>query len=207
MNFIEIKNRLQEKGLSYEDFMEESAAEIKKINPAELSDVEKKRLDYKTLNYQRSSRIIRTQNISEELRIILSEITVAQQWMVITESWCGDSAQNLPYIYLASTENPLIDLKILLRDSNPDVMEQFLTNGTRSIPILISFDNHGNELFRWGPRPKLAVELIKKWKAEGLQKPEWTEKLHLWYSKNKGRELENELIELISHSVQSHYSI
>ncbi len=94
-------------------------------------------------------------------------------------------------------QNPLIDLKIILRDANPDVMDQFLTNGTRSIPILVSFNKSGDQLFRWGPRPETAVGLINQWKSEGLEKAEWTEKLHFWYAKNKGCNLEKEFLELI----------
>ena len=83
-------------------------------------------------------------------------------------------------------------------------MNEFLTNGTRSIPIVAAFNDEGEELFRWGPRPKAAVGLIDQWKSEGMEKSEWTEKLHLWYARNKGEELEKEFIELIENAVLAH---
>lgn len=83
-------------------------------------------------------------------------------------------------------------------------MNQYLTNGTRSIPKLVAFNKDGEELFRWGPRPEAAVKLINQWKEEGLQKQEWMEKLHLWYSRNKGSELEKEFVELIKKEVPAH---
>lgn len=201
MNFNDIKYRLIEKGMSYTEFINSTIEEIAKTNISELQDKELSRFNFKVLNLQRSSRITRTYKISDELKNIINEISEPQIWMVITENWCGDSAQNLPYIAAIAGENILINLRVILRDSNPDIMDQCLTNGTRSIPKLIAFNNTGDELFRWGPRPKAAVNLINQWKEEGLEKSEWTEKLHSWYSRNKGVEIEKEFIELIASRV------
>lgn len=111
--------------------------------------------------------------------------------MVITESWCGDSAQNLPVISKIARLNSNIALRIILRDSNLDIMDNYLTNGvSRSIPILVAFDMDGNEIFRWGPRPKPAMQLVKKFRERGIVKEEYYKKLHLWCGRNKGRELD-----------------
>jgi hypothetical protein len=76
-------------------------------------------------------------------------------------------------------------------------MDQYLTNGTRSIPKLIVFDNDNNELFQWGPRPLEAQSLYINLKNTGIEKSEINKELHYWYSKNRGKEVEKELIELI----------
>jgi len=198
MNFSDLKKRIEEKGITYNEYISNTIEEISKTQITDLPPGEVRRFNYKNLNLQRSTRIIRTYHPSKELKRVLDEITGMQLWMVITENWCGDSGQNLPYIAVMALQNPLIDLKLLLRDSNPDVMDQFLTNGTRSIPILVSFNSRGEELFRWGPRPRAAINLISQWKSEGCEKPEWTEKLHLWYSRNRGEEIEKELADLIN---------
>lgn len=197
MDFLWLKKRVEESGISYEEYLNRTAKEISEIKTDTLTPPEIKRINIKSLNLQRNSRITRQYRPGEELSRILRDISEPQLWMIITESWCGDSGQNLPFIAVMASQNPLIDVRIMLRDSNPDVMDQFLTNGTRSIPILAAFSSTGNELFRWGPRPKAAVELINECKSEGLEKDEWTEKLHYWYAKNKGYELEKEFIELI----------
>ncbi len=108
--------------------------------------------DYRKLNFQRSSRLEKTFVPSEETRQIFSNIIKKQKWILITESWCGDSAQNLPIIAKLAELNSLIDFKIVLRDSNLDFMDLYLTNGGRAIPKLIVFDENDNELFRWGPQ-------------------------------------------------------
>lgn len=204
MNFTDLRKRIEEKGTSYKEFINKTIEEIAGTQTNDLSPEEIKRFNFKTLNLQRGNRISRTYNICNELKHLLPEISEPQLWMVITESWCGDSAQNLPYIAAMASQNPLIHLKILSRDSNPDIMDEFMTNGTRSIPILAAFNTAGDELFRWGPRPKAAVDLINQWKSEGLEKSEWVEKLHLWYARNKGAEIEKEFIDLIEKEVMAH---
>ncbi|MDD3559357.1 MAG: hypothetical protein PHW27_12390, partial [Melioribacteraceae bacterium] len=66
------------------------------------------------------------------------------------------------------------------------------------IPILVVFDEEGNEKLRWGLRSKNAQKLISKLKEDGLTKNEWTEKLHGYYAKNKGTDIVNEFIEILS---------
>ncbi len=122
-------------------------------------------------------------------------------WIVLTEDWCGDSAQNLPYIAKFAALNKNIDLRILLRDDNLDIMDLYLTNGkSRSIPKLIAIDSDGNELFVWGPRPAVIQDMVKAWQIEGKSKEIWQHELHSFYAKNKGKHLEEEFIKLLSRT-------
>ncbi|MDQ7815860.1 MAG: thioredoxin family protein [Melioribacteraceae bacterium] len=151
------------------------------------------------LNYQRSSRILKTYSVNENLRNLVLQINEPQLWMIITEDWCGDSAQNIPYISKIAELNPMIDLKLISRDDNPDIMDLYLTDGQlKSIPKFVAFDMKGNELFQWGPRPKLAQEVVNKGKNEGLSKDEFLSKLHLYYADNKGKNLEDEFLILLN---------
>ena len=204
MDFADLKKRIDEKGFSYSEYINKTIEEIATTRIENLTEKEAKRFNFKILNLQRSTRISRIYKPNKELKKVFGEISEPQTWMVLTENWCGDSAQTLPYIAAMTTENPLIELRTLLRDSNPDVMDQYMTNGTRSIPKLVVFNPEGEELFRWGPRPQPAVNLINQWKSDGLEKPEWTEKLHLWYARNKGEEIEKEFIELIKKTELTH---
>lgn len=182
-------------GLTYEQYIELFRQKIDTKNVSELNDAQRNNLDTIKLNFQRTSRINKTYNVNNILCEKLKEISLPQLWMLITEDWCGDSAQTVPYIVKISECNPLIELRIILRDNNPDIIDHYLTDGkNRSIPKLVAFDLDGNELFQWGPRPKEAQELVNKAKAEGKPKEQFLKELHLWYGRNKGKNLEEEFL-------------
>ena len=196
------KDKRPQNGMTYEEYRKVFVDQIENENPESLNKEQKKLYEYKKLNLQRSNRIDKNYQPSEELVKSVESIKDKQLWMVITEPWCGDSAQNLPYIAKIAGLNDSIDFRIVLRDSNPDIMDEYLTNGTRSIPKLVVFDTEGNEIFTWGPRPKEARELIQQLKSEGIVKPELYEKLHLWYGRNKGHDIENEFLEILTNVEQ-----
>lgn len=181
-------------GITYEQFTSEFEEKVKSIKEQKLND---EISQYIVLNLQRTHRVHKTYKISEEMRKAVNSISELQTWIVITENWCGDSAQSLPCIASIAKENPNITFRIILRDSNLDVINNYLTNGTQSIPKLIAFDKNQNEIFIWGPRPNLAVDLFKNEKETGTAKEEIYIKLHLWYAKNKGKAIEEEFIKLL----------
>lgn len=156
--------------------------------------------DYTKLNLARSRRIEKTLQVLPEVRQTMEQ-AAPQSWLVITEMWCGDSAQNLPVIVALAALAPAIDVRIVRRDTHVQLMDRYLTNGTRGIPKLIAFSAAGNELFTWGPRPQAAQELVMgnklKPEAERLSKDALAEKLHRWYADDGGRTTQRELNERI----------
>ncbi len=152
------------------------------------------RISFTRLNLHRTLRLERTWLPSPSLAAELALVRVPQTWLVISEPWCGDSAQCVPCLVVAARLSPLVRLRLLPRDDFPDVMDLFLTNGTRSIPILAALDDHGRELFRWGPRPVAAQAEVDAAKAEGLDKDAVQERLHLFYGRDRGRALDAELV-------------
>lgn len=190
-------------GLTYDEYSNKIENELNSTDLGKLNETDKSLYDYTNLNIHRSSRIHKTYKPSEELISVISQIDEKQIWMVITEGWCGDSAQNLPHIAMISQLNPNIDLRIILRDENLDIMDEYLTNGTsRSIPKLVVFDKDGNELFQWGPRPVEAQELVNELKKTGLSKKEFAEKLHLWYGRNRGKAIDSEFVALLNDKIK-----
>lgn len=184
-------------GLSYDELNNKTAEYLEVTDPSTLSELDQRRYDFKKLNLHRINRAHKIYKPGDEIISAINRIDNPQLWMVLTEDWCGDSAQNLPYISIMTEGNPNIVLKILERDKHPEIMEQYLTNGSKSIPKLVVFDETGTELFQWGPRPKAAKELVSQLKAEGYTKEQFNEKLHLWYGRDRGRTLEAEMLELI----------
>jgi hypothetical protein len=103
--------------------------------------------------------------------------------------------ENIPIIMKLAAENPLIQVHFLLRDENLHLMDQYLTNGGRSIPKLIALDtNTLEELFNWGPRPAAAQDLFLELKSQGL---DYAEPIHAWYAKDKGQHAQKEIIDLL----------
>jgi hypothetical protein len=156
--------------------------------------------EFTALNYKRMERLNRTVQLNANLLAITTELEQAQKWILITEAWCGDSAQNLPLISKIAESNPeMIQLQIILRDENADLMEKYNTNGSKSIPKLIAFDTEGKELFTWGPRPSFAQQMMIDWKANKASKSydEFEKELHTWYAKDKSQSLQNEFYELL----------
>jgi len=192
-----IEDRVLQRGLTYQEYVQHTIEEVANTDPAGLDEKSLEQYNNKKLNLYRSSRIEKTFKISDELHSEIKKISEYQLWMIISENWCGDSAQIVPYIYLITGLNPNIRLRIISRDTNPEIMDLYLTNGTRSIPIVAGFDKYGNELFKWGPRPQMAHDLVKSLKDQGLEKKDWLEKLHLWYGRNRGVEIERELLNTI----------
>lgn len=184
------------KGLSYSEYLDNTKIKLLTVDINSLSGKEKENYNLLRLNYQRSLRIEDNFSVPDDLKKIVEAIPNNQIWMIITEDWCGDSAQNIPFIIKTAQCNTKISVKIIFRDSHPEIIDQYLTNGTRSIPILAAFDSEGNEIFRWGPRPKIAQEYVRNCINNGLSKSEYLEKLHRWYTNDKGYSLMKELKEI-----------
>ncbi|MBK7107238.1 MAG: thioredoxin family protein [Ignavibacteriae bacterium] len=185
---------------TYEEFMKFSEEKVKNCEINKLTEHEKILFDYSKINLQRSNRINKTFKPNQQLVEIFQRLNFHQTWLVITEDWCGDSAQNLPYFIKYAELNIKIEVVVILRDSNLAAIDNYFNSPTsRGIPKIIGFDENGNELFVWGPRPKFAQDLVNRLKSEGYSKEEFNKELHLWYARNKGIELEKELIHIFEN--------
>ena len=146
-------------------------------------------LNYTRLNLQRTSRWDKRGVILPEVEAVVKEISRPQTWLVITEGWCGDSAQILPFINKMAELNPLISLKVILRKEHPEIMDQFLTDGkSRSIPKIIVLDSETLEVSGdWGPRPSESQKRYLEERANPeIGGKEASKNLHTWYAKDKG---------------------
>lgn len=155
--------------------------------------------DFTKLNRARMKRLDKTQQILPELENLTNQISQKQVWIVLTESWCGDAAQNVPVLQKLAEMNPLIDLRLVLRDDNDELMQQYLTNGGKSIPKLIAVSaDLEKELFTWGPRPATAqIEVKRLLDENGGFNEKVKEGIQIWYNNDKGISMQNELIELL----------
>lgn len=160
-------------------------------------------IEYTRLNAHRMKRISKTTKISEELAAQMSGLTSTQTWLVFSETWCGDAAQNLPVISKIAELSDLVELKVIFRDEHPALMDRFLTNGGRSIPKLVAVSEHDEVLFTWGPRPSTAQEMVMDWKSSPEPRKPYAEfvvELQKWYTQDKSASLQKEFFELVRTS-------
>jgi hypothetical protein len=146
------------------------------------------------LNRQRMHRLEKTAVLDPELVFTARSLDVNWIWLIITEGWCGDAAQNIPIIEKIAAENEGIVTRYVLRDENLDLMDRFLTNGARSIPKLIALNADTLEVLgTWGPRPKHAQDYFYAMRDQGVEHGAIMERLQRWYNEDHGRLIQDEL--------------
>ena len=153
--------------------------------------------NYTKLNRTRSKRWDKQELTNQKILSKIKLVTQPQHWIIITEPWCGDAAHIVPILVKMIEENELISYDIQLRDTEPFLIEKYLTNGTKSIPKLIVKDENGNDLLVWGPRPKGAQEVVNEMKAQSSDFEQTKIALQNWYNDNKGEEICNEISDLL----------
>ncbi|MCH2192548.1 thioredoxin family protein [Kordia sp.] len=197
----QIKNIIEEsllKATSYQEYrtlVQNLVAEGKSTGETQTDALS----NYSMLNDKRMKRLDKTTKLTEET---INEVTAYNgnvTWLVLTESWCGDAAQTMPIINKLAELNDNITMKVVLRDENEALMNEFLTNGGKSIPKLIAIDNtSGNVIGDWGPRPSIATQMVHDYKAKhGKLTPEFKQDLQVWYNKDKGQNTVADLLKLI----------
>jgi hypothetical protein len=156
-------------------------------------------VNYTKLNDKRMKRWDKTIKVSDEVKQILSEFNISMTWLVIAESWCGDAAHVIPALNKVAELSDYIEMKVVLRDENLELMDMYLTNGGRAIPKVIMIDNQTGEVINtYGPRPSEAAGYVSRFKAKhGSLTPEFKEDLQHWYNNDKGQNVIKDVIEIL----------
>lgn len=189
----------------YRELIDQLLAEEKTTGPNQSPAM----LEYTRLNVSRMKRLDKTARLTEASIAQLEKIDRPMIWLVITEGWCGDAAQIVPVLQKMADHNEQIDLRLILRDENLEVMDAFLTNGARSIPKVVFVDAEDHSVLgSWGPRPEAAQTMVMNTKEE-LQQitvaeikaqryKESQQELHTWYARDKNRSTQAEFLEALS---------
>lgn len=116
--------------------------------------------------------------------------------LVIAEDWCGDAVNILPVVARLAEDLESLDLRITGQESWPALMDRHLTNGSRSIPVVILLDDAGACHGWWGPRPS---QLQEWFESEGrpLPKEDRYRELRRWYARDRGAAVAAEIVDLI----------
>lgn len=153
--------------------------------------------NYTKLNWSRMNRWLKKGEILPQVKEKIQSIQERQEWIVITEPWCGDASHIVPFIHMMAELNPLIHVDYELRDAEPFRINDYLTNGGKAIPKLIIKNADGKELATWGPRPADCQTLYKEMHDNKVPIEEVKIRLQNWYNEHQGVEIQEEITALL----------
>ena len=172
-------------------------------NNSTTGNLTKDRVNFTALNFKRIQRLNKTIKLKPEQEDHFRNIETKQTWLVFLESWCADGAQTIPVLNKIAEASDNIDLRIILRDEHPELMDNFLTYGTRSIPKLVILDENKEVLSTWGPRSNPATQMTNDYKKEfGRIDTNFKARLQVWYNKDRGMSIINEMMEMVQNLEQ-----
>lgn len=194
----DIINDSLKKSMSYQEYRD-LVSQLTAKNSTTGAEKTEALASYTALNDRRMKRWDKTVKVSDAARLKIENSSKHMTLLVISESWCGDAAHIMPVINKVAELNDNIDYKVVLRDENEALMNEFLTNGGKAIPKLIMINNETGEVENtFGPRPSTATKLVNDYKAQhGKLTPEFKEDLQRWYNKDKGQDVIEDLVNLL----------
>ena len=186
-----------DKAITYEAYREMTRSLLAegKTNGPNQSEI---MIHYTKLNEQRMPRLDKTVKLTDESKEIYSNIKGEYYWLVISEPWCGDASQIVPLFSALAESSSAIEMKIVLRDENPKLMDNFEQNGCRAIPVVIMIEKETlNVLGSWGARPVEAQAIVNEYKKMDPKPPydELATNLQKWYNKDKTKTTQKELVD------------
>jgi hypothetical protein len=182
-------------GLTYAAYRQQNADLLASEPDPRLA----KMLPYYRENEKRMDQLEPTIKVLPELQAAAQQFTQRYIWVVITEGWCGDAAQLVPIIEAtAQASNGHLETRYFLRDANPELIDRYLTNGGRAIPMtVVLYADSLTEAAVWGPRPAPAQALFLDLKARETPFTDLAAQLHGWYVQDATRTTQQELLALM----------
>jgi hypothetical protein len=122
--------------------------------------------------------------------------------LVLSEDWCGDAVNTVPVVAALAEAVDSLDLRILGRDANLELMDAHLTGTARSIPVVMLLDGSFRERAWWGPRP---AELQRWFLETGRSLPaeERYREIRRWYARDRGASALDEIVTLLERAEQA----
>ena len=188
-----------QKGYSFEDYLERIEDDLEE--QIELDDP-KELVPLFAMNLKQSRDIRKNFKYNPGMEKKAKSYQANLKFLVISEGWCEDAAQIVPIVdRLAETIGA--ELKIVFRDENLELMEEYHTDGSFSVPMVIGVTPEDEEAFRFGPRPAKAMEFTNRFKKDPdkYSKDDFIEDLDRFYLENHGQDIITEILELIEEYI------
>jgi hypothetical protein len=119
--------------------------------------------------------------------------------VALAEDWCGDASSTVPVVARWAEAAGNIELRILRRDEHLEVMDRYLTNGTRSIPLVIVLTEDMEEVGRWGPRPAVLQAYVMEQRKSRTSQAYFPD-ARRWYAQDKGESTLREVLEVMART-------
>ncbi len=120
--------------------------------------------------------------------------------VVLAEDWCGDASSTVPVLARWAELAGNLELRLLRRDAHPRLMDCYLTNGARSIPLAIVLTADMEEIGRWGPRPAELQAFVLGERSAGRRSAAYYPEVRRWYAQDKGESLLREVLEVMERA-------
>ena len=182
-----------ETGIDYNQYLNNEEALIQSTEEFEFRP-------YHELNERRMKRNNKIAEKSIQISASQKEMLTNKKILIITEGWCGDASQIVPYAVKIG-EKADIEVKLVYRDKNTELMNEYLTNGGMAIPVVILADENYEPIDYFAPRPKEAQELMLKMKADDTPNDEISTELQKWYNSDKGAQTIQEIMAMTELTV------
>lgn len=122
--------------------------------------------------------------------------------LALSEDWCGDAVNTLPYVARLTEAVPQLDLRVLERDKNLDLMDAHLTGTSRAIPVVMVLDENYQELGWWGSRPEPLQEWVMSEESQQMEPDDRYREVRRWYARDQGRTALEEIVELLERTAE-----
>lgn len=137
-------------------------------------------------------------DVTERFAVLAAPV----RFIALNEDWCLDAVGVIPYLAKLADECSTVEFRSFSRDANPDLMDSHLTNGTRSIPVVIAYDSNWEELGWWGPRPA-ELQLWATTTGVLVPKPERYQHIRQWYARDHGATSMREITAMVMAALDS----
>lgn len=123
--------------------------------------------------------------------------------LVLAEDWCGDASNTVPVLARFADAAGNVEMRVVERDENPDLMDRHLTDGGRAIPVAVVLDDDFRPRGSWGPRPEELQEFVISEKEKG-ERPtsEIYRDARRWYARDRGETTLRELLDVLEDAAR-----
>ncbi len=154
-----------------------------------------------TKNAELWAAVARRAKVPEDLLARVSAVGGEWHLLVLSEDWCGDAVNTVPVLAKLAELAPTLDLRVLPRDENLDLMDAHLSGTSRAIPVVMLLDERYEEQGWWGSRPA-PLQAWVTGPGAAMEKEARYRDVRAWYARDAGRTTLEEIVTLLERAAE-----